>query len=193
MLDAAQTHHKRACDFLAEARHATSPEDKARYLASATENAVAIVEGFLSQASVAEQVRQLAWSTLPRYRLLKRFRVHEFHRRPVPFFPPELTAKVKVVYMQGPIQLRTGTTPNSAAIITIGPQGLECHISGPGSVNRKAGGHEKELCIIDGELVDEIVGDRVSLEVALDQYLDKVPEFLAAVSSAANGRENANS
>jgi hypothetical protein len=120
---------------------------------------------------------------LPRYRLLKRVRIHEFHRRPVPSFPPELTSKVKIVYMQGPITLSTGTTPNSAAVVTVGSQGLQCHVSGTGRVDRKGGGSEKELCVIDGQLVDEFAGDRVGLEQALEEYLAKVPEFLAAVSA----------
>lgn len=59
---------------------------------------------------------------------------------------------------------------------------MKSHTSGTGLVDRKGGGTEKELCIIDGQLVDDFSGDRVSLELALEQYLGKVPEFLTAVS-----------
>lgn len=183
MLGAAQTHYERSLAFLADSRKATSPEDRSRFLASATDNAVAIVESFLSQPKDPEQIRQLAWSSLPRYRLLKRVRIHEFHRRPVPSSPPGLADNAKTVYMQGPIKLSTGNAPNSAAFVTVGPQGLESHVSGTGKVDRKVGGSENELCIIDGQLVDEFTGDRLSLELALEQYLDKVPEFLTAVGS----------
>jgi hypothetical protein len=185
-LDAAQIHHKRAHDFLSDANRAMAPEDKSRFLASAVENAVAIVEAFLCETSTTEEVRQLAWSTLPRYRLLKRVRVHNFHRNPVPYFPSEQVAKERTMYMQGPITLNPGSSPNSAAVVILTPQGLQCHMSGTGTVDRKGGKggcSEKELCIIDGELVDEFAGNRIRLENALAEFLDKVPEFLVAVSA----------
>ncbi len=125
------------------------------------------------------EITQLAVATLPRYRLLKRVRVHEFHRRPIP--PPGSGFDI---YFQGPIEINAGAEPNSAAFITFGSCGLQTHATGSGSINRKAGGSEADLVIIGDQLVDEFAGDQVGLETALEQYLAKVPDFLAMVIPA---------
>jgi len=182
VIDAAITHLRRAHAFLDEAVGAHRIEDKSRYLASAVESAVGIVEVLLSQVADKNRVYELADRHLPRYRLLKRVRIHEFHRSPLPVFPPELLARTRVQYMQGPVSLSTGTTPYSSASMTLTPSGPKYETTGSGKVDRSPHGGEKEIWISNGEIWDDRTSDWVALDTALGQFLAGTGEFLRAAS-----------
>jgi hypothetical protein len=176
MIDTAIRHYHRAQAFLADSQKAWAREDKERHLASAVENAVAIVECFRGTVPEAK-LQDLAWN-IPRYRLLKRVRVHNFHRRPVPFLPAELRSKVKFHAMYGPITLQPEA--DSQAWMTLTDDGPAYG----GKVIRQPGGPhgaEKEIVIIDGKLWDEVAGSCVALDDAVRQFLNRVPQFLDQV------------
>lgn len=174
MIDAANIHFQRALDFLKDARTAQSPDDKSRFLASSIENAVAIVEVFLSSVKDKEKLRHLAWDKIPRYRLLKRIRIHEFHRRPLPTSPPNF----KEIYMQGPITLNTGTQAHSSVSVMLTPQGPKYNTTGSGKIDRNPGVTEKEIWKFNEKLWDEFKKDWVDIENALVEFIGKVPDFL---------------
>jgi len=185
--DPAIQHRDWSLRFLADAGSAATDEDHLRYLGSAVEQAVAVVEWTLGQVPGGwvdddwkGRVRQLAADVLPHYRLLKRVRIHNFHRRPL----PQAQKGFHTVYMQGPIRLTTGNTPGSSVSVSLSLTGEPVYrTTGSGSVDRRVGGSETELWVQDGKILDEDVSSRVDLEEALSRYLDKVPEFLARADS----------
>jgi hypothetical protein len=185
MIDTAIQHYNRALASLKDADSAWSPENKERHLASAVENAVAIVECFRGHVPDAK-LQELAWS-LPRFRLLKRVRIHNFHRRLVPYLPAEVRSKVKFYAMQGPISLEAAGEPGSEAWMALTENGPVYGGSRGGKVVRKpggSGGAEKDIVIIDGKLWDEVAGSCVALDDAVRQFLNRVPTFLDQVQIA---------
>ena len=187
MTDSATLHLDRARANLRDARRATSVEDKARHLAAAVDSTAAIVESVRSQAKSEQQVLDLARAILPRYSLLKRVRIHNFHRKPVPI-PNQNEGRS--THMLGPISLSAGTEPNSYATVTLmpgDPNGPKIETGGSGKINRNPEGSEKELWLDDGKLWDEHKNQWVDLDLALDEYLDKVPEFLKQAAPLRSG------
>jgi hypothetical protein len=187
MTDSATLHLDRARAHLRDARRAASCTDKARYLAAAVESAAAIVESMRFQAKNEQQLLDLARAILPRYLLLKRVRIHNFHRKPVPI-PSQNEGHA--THMLGPISLSAGTEPNSYAIVTMMPgdsSGPKYETGGSGKINLKPVGSEKELWIDDGKLWDESKGEWVDLDLAVNEYLAKVPEFLDQAAPMCNG------
>jgi len=187
MTDSATFHLDSARAHLRDARRATSGTDKARYLNSAVESAVAIVESMKFQARNEQLLLDLARDILPRYPLLKRVRIHNFHRKPLPI--PNQN-KGHATHMLGPISLSAGTEPNSYATFTMmpgDPSGPKYETSGSGTVNRNPKGGEKELWMDDGKLWDESKGEWVELDIAVDEYLERVPEFLERAAPMRNG------
>jgi hypothetical protein len=180
--DTAVHHYRRAQAFLADFERSRGREDQERHLAAAVENAVAIAKCF--RGSVPDgKLQDVAWK-IPRYRLLKRVRIHNFHRRAVPFLPADLRSKVKFYGMQGPISLRAGPGPGSAAWLKLTPDGPVYGGSGGGAVVRQpggSGGSEKDIVIIDGKLWDDVTDSCVALDEALRQFLNRVPGFLDEV------------
>jgi hypothetical protein len=179
MIDTAIQHYNRALASLADYEAAWSREDKERHLASAVENAVAIIECFRGHVPDAK-LQDFAWG-IPRFRLLKRVRIHNFHRRLVPYLPAELRSKVKFCAMQGPIKLEAGPEPGSDAWMTMTESGPVYGGSRGGKVVRQPGGPggtEKDIVIIDGKLWDEFAGSCVALDDAVRQCLTWIPGFL---------------
>jgi hypothetical protein len=179
MIDIAIQHCRRAQAFLADFDSASSAEDKERFLASAVENSVAIVQCFRGHVADA-RLQELAWS-IPRFRLLKRVRIHNFHRRPVPFLSAGIRSKARFYAMQGPIALQVGPEPNSQASLTLTENGPVYGEGNGGKVVRHPGGAagtENEIVIIDGKVWDEFGESCVALDDAVRQFLNRVPRFL---------------
>jgi hypothetical protein len=179
MFDTAIRHYHRAQASLADSEAAWSGEDKERHLASAVEIAVAIVECFRGHVPDAK-LQTLAWR-IPRFRLLKRVRIHNFHRRVVPYLSAEIGSQVNFYAMQGPIRLETAPEAGSEAWMTITENGPVYGGSRGGKVVRQPGGPtgtENDIVIVDGKLWDEFAGSCVALDDALRQFLNRIPRFL---------------
>jgi hypothetical protein len=184
MIQTAIQHYRRSVASLQDFEAAWTQEDKERHLASAVENAVAIVECFRGHIP-DPRLQELAWA-LPRFRLLERVRIHNFHRRLVPYTSPEIRSQVKFSAMQGPIALAVAE-PGSAAWVTLDENGPHYGGSRGGKVVRQpggAGGSEKDIVIINGQLWDEFARSCVTLDDAVRQYLNRVPGFLDQAQSA---------
>jgi hypothetical protein len=181
MIDTAISHYNRARAFLEDARRASNLEDVQRYLSSAVEQAVATVECLFGTGVLPDdRIRELAFN-IPRYRLLKRVRIHNFHRRPVSFVPLALRPEVISFVMQGPIRLETGSEPGGAAWFAGGDNGPVYGGARGGRVVRQPGGargNERDIVIINGKLFDEYAGVCVALDDAVQDFLSRVPQFL---------------
>jgi hypothetical protein len=187
MTDSATLHLDRARANLHDAHQATSVEDKARHLAAAVDNAAAIVESVRWQAKSEQQVLELARAVLPRYSLLKRIRIHNFHREPIQI--PDQN-KGRTIHMHGPVSISAGTEPNAYASVSYmpgDPSGPKFETGGSGKINRNPEGGEKEIWVDDGKLWDEHKEQWVHLDLALYEYLDKVPEFLKQAAALRSG------
>lgn len=170
------THERRALAFYQDAINAQNPDDCDRYLAAAVENAIGVVESMIHETGKRDQVIDLAKRMLPRYGLLKRVRIHNFHRRPLPHMD---SSGHHLTYTQGPITLTTGEEIDSFSAIRLTPSGLDSETVGGGKVDFKGGETERELTIVDGRLKDP-AGDEVALTTALEEFLANVPRFVEA-------------
>ncbi len=180
--DVVARHVRCSFGFLEDAQRATSREDKARYFGSAVNEAVGIVEWFLSKVpkkgSQANKIRQLAETHLPRYRLLKRYRIHHFHRDPPPDLP--LTPGIRYMGVQGP--MRITSNGHGFACMSLTPNGPVFRSEGDVKIDRTPDGHtERELAFSNDGFFDEFKSDWVHIGPAVCEYLSGVDSFVTAV------------
>lgn len=103
---------------------------------------------------------------LPYFYLIERIRIHDFHR--FGLVPP--ASEYRRITFAGPAKL---TAQKGTAAFALTNEGPVTHLTGTSQIKL-----HRPLLIQDGKFFDDESKEFVSLEVALDAYLNKVPDVL---------------
>ncbi len=171
-LDGVREQFKRASLFLRQAKDMPAGQDRFRYLIASVYFARAAIEIMLEMAKQGEvRVTREALETqikerLPRYDLLYRVRIHDFHRFGV--------LPSSSLFLGGPLTLKA---KGGSAMVQVTPHGLRTTCTGDSCVSRKE--QEKVLQMNGENVFDEEKKLWVRLGRALDQHLEAMPKAIS--------------
>ena len=170
-LDGIREQLARALLHFREGQASTDPTDQFRRFIAAVYPARAMVE-LMMEAGEHDEVRRSAREIdsrmaelLPRYYLLQRIRIHDFHRHGVLLRGG--------FFFAGPIKI-SARGPGSGIKIQLTPTGPETTIVGQADVK-----WNRPLQMQDGRILDEDSGEWLTLEQILGDYLGAATEALA--------------
>lgn len=161
-------HFVRACLFFNTGMQTPDYANRFRILIASVYSCRAIVELMLEQADRGEltvsreAVKELLAEALPRYGLIERIRIHDFHRYGL--VPPN--PQVKMVMARGPITLKAS---KGAAVLQQTASGPEITCTGNSSVKLR-----RALFSADGTFYDEDTESQVPLDQIIKDYLPAV-------------------
>jgi hypothetical protein len=163
---------ERAKLFLMEAKQSADKVDRFRRLIASIYFARAIVE-LMQEAADKQEVKkgrneleEMLVTILPRYTLIEKLRIHDFHRF-------GLLERPNTTIMQGPIKLRTGANDNAAAAITITPRGIEKITTGGSKIIE-----QRPITINGNQVLDDEKNQYVPIEQVLSEYLKAAPDAI---------------
>jgi len=171
-LEGVKEQFERAKLFFKEGSQSTDRLDKYRRFVAAIYFSRAIVELMLEcadrqEVSVKrEELRDMLAGKLPRYMLVERLRIHDYHRFGLVDRPGGM--------MMGPIKL---TASKGLAQVQYTKTGRREHTTGGSKVKE-----QRPVRVQDGMILDEDAGQYVSLETILCDYLAAVPEVIEEFS-----------
>ena len=165
--------HKRALIFLAEASTVDAPVDKFRRLMASVYFCRAVVELMLESAKMEETtedraaVEELVRPLLPRYMLVEKLRIHDFHRFGV--------VPQKGVFMGGPMK---HTAVKGYAVSQLTNKSIETSTTGDSKVSL-----QRPLLTRGIEVFDDEADEWLPVEKVVLEYVQGVPEAVKAFRS----------
>ena len=171
--DGIREHFIRACLFFNSGMQTPDFANRFRILIAAVYSCRAIVELMLEQADRSEltvdrdTLKETLAEKLPRYGLIERIRIHDFHRYGL--VPPN--PKVKMMATRGPITLKAS---KGAAVLQQTMAGPKITCTGNSSVKLR-----RALFSVDGTFYDEDTDSQVELGQLIKDYLVALPDAVA--------------
>lgn len=166
--DGIREHFVRACLFFNTGMQTPDYANRFRILIASVYSCRAIVELMLEQADRGEltvdreELTKLLANALPRYGLIERIRIHDFHRYGL--VPPN--PHMKMVMTRGPITVKAS---KGAAVIQQTASGPEITCTGNSSVKL-----HRALFSADCTFYDEDTKSQVPLDQIIKDYLPAV-------------------
>lgn len=169
-LEGIKEQFERATSLLEEARNSDDSLFRFRHLIAAVYPARAVVELMLESAGKEEilksrnELEELLIERLPRYHLIEKMRIHDFHRFGL--------TKQHGIFLGGPLKLRAVGKRGVAAIVGTA-DGFTASLS-PGSTVSG----QRPLQSRGEEVFDETLAQWVSVEAVLDEFLTAMPTMI---------------
>lgn len=166
--------YERAQLFLKEALDSADRRDRFRRLVAAIYPARAVVELMLTAAKLQfvkisrEELETQLVPLLPRYYVIERLRIHDFHRYCLTFEPGAQT-------MIGPVKL---TASKGEAALSIGADGPETTVTGNSKVES-----QRPLYLRGDDVLDEEAKSYVPLYRIVAEYLTGIPAAIELFDS----------
>jgi len=163
-------HFVRACLFFNTGMQTPDHANKFRILIASVYSCRAIVELMLEEADRGEltvnrdALKEILSNALPRYGLIERIRIHDFHRYGL--VPPN--PNIKTMMGGGPITLKAS---KGAAVLQQTASGPTVTCTGNSSVTMR-----RPLFSVDGTFYDEDTDLQIPLDQVIKDYLPAVPD-----------------
>ena len=168
---------ERAKLFLAEARKAPDRLDRFRRLVASIYFSRAIVELMLEAADqqeikkTREELEEILVEKLPRYMLIEKLRIHDFHR----FGLLEHSG----VFLGGPFTL---TASQGGVSLQITSEGPKVTTSGNSQVKWR-----RALLMAGDKAFDDETNEYISIESVVAEYLDAIPKAIEEFQNLRTG------
>lgn len=170
----------RAQAFLREAKASKDQLFRFRHAIAAAYFGRAVIELMLEAAAKEEVSRSreelegLLREVLPRYNLIEKIRIHDFHRF-------GLTLHQRGVLAGGPVKLKVAKAKGSTAAIALGPTGLIKTATGASKIVE-----ERVLLTREDRVLDDETGEWLEIDKAVAEFVTALPAAIDRFESLAD-------